>query len=120
MPKGKRLTKEIFDSDKNGWFSSEDYDRIIDGTIKKAYYGHSEYNEILFGLHIELDSKCEDSRFYIGNFGDISKLRYKTGVKRLSQLKGKKVNVYRKGFNTSGFNLVNYNHKQLEFNFEEQ
>lgn len=117
MPKGKRLIKEIFNSDKNGWFYLEDHDRIIDGTIKKAYYGHREYNEILFGLHIELDSKCEDSLFYIGNFRDISKLRYMTGVRRLYELSGKKVKIYRKGFNTSGFNLINYNHEQLEFNF---
>lgn len=117
MPKGKRLTKELFNSDENGWFCSEDYDRIINGTIKNAYYGHREYNEILFGLHIELDSHTENFNFYIGNFRDISKLRYMTGVRRLYELSGKKINIYKKGFNTSGFNLTNYNHEQLEFNF---
>lgn len=117
MPKGKRLTKELFNSHKNGWFILEDYDRIINGTIKNAYYGHREDHDILFGLHIELDSYAENSNFYIGSFRDISKLRYMTGVRRLSELSGKKIKIYKKGFNTSGFDLVNYNHKQLEFNF---
>ncbi|MEK6914772.1 MAG: hypothetical protein AABW83_03930 [Nanoarchaeota archaeon] len=114
-----RLTKKIFDENKNGWFYLEDFNLIFtEGVIKEAYYGHGrDYNSI-FGLHMELAHPFENCSFYLGNFEDISKLRYMTGVKRLYELKGKKVNIYRYGDDIiSGFNLVNYNHKQLEFNF---
>jgi hypothetical protein len=113
MYKARRLTRELFDKDKNGWFYLENFDETVEGVIKEAYYGH-DADKILFGLHMKISSMNEISTFYLGNFKDIFKIKSMKEVKRLYDLKGKKILLHKlDGILNSGIGLRNHS-KQLE------
>ena len=116
--KGIRLTHRLFNENRNGWFSGQfddsgeiwtpdKYDRVnIDGEIENASWGRGGFANLFFGLHMTLKSAQSRYSFYLGNYDDIGILRGKTNVKKLADLEGTGINLYKYGWYPVGFTLI--------------